>query len=148
MNKIRVDLWQKMFFLGSLWNLCIGITSILFTNFILAMLFKAPMMDNIMAFINGTLPAVDNLQTLIFFRFFMAAVIIFGIGYYWVSRDLLANRAVVWLGLVSKLIIFFTFVYYFALGQAAWFSVLVCSGDFIFSILFILFLYQTKDGIY
>ena len=51
------------------------------------------MTENFSAFINGTVPAMDNLQTLIFFRFFMIAVILFGIGYYWVSRDLLANRA-------------------------------------------------------
>lgn len=78
----------------------------------------------------------------------MIAVILFGIGYYWVSRDLLANRAVIWLGLVAKLIIFFTFVYYYALEQAAWFPVFVLSGDFVFSIFFVAFLWKTKDGIY
>ena len=78
----------------------------------------------------------------------MIAVIIFGAGYWAVSRDLLANRAVVWMGLIAKLLIFFTFVYYYVLGQATWFSVFGCSGDFAFSILFILFLYQTKDGLY
>jgi predicted membrane-bound dolichyl-phosphate-mannose-protein mannosyltransferase len=78
----------------------------------------------------------------------MIAVIIFGAGYWAVSRDLLANRTVVWMGLIAKLLIFFTFVYYYILGQATWFSVFGCSGDFAFSILFILFLYQTKEGIY
>ncbi len=149
MSKINTGFWQKMFFVGSLWNLGIGITSLLFTDFILMMMFgKEPMTANLMTFINGSVPVTDNLQTLIFFRFFMAAVAIFGIGYYCVSRDLLANRAVIWLGLAAKLIIFFTFVYYFALGKAAFFSVLVCSGDFVFSIFFVAFLWKTKDGIY
>jgi len=62
-------------------------------------------------------------------------------------RDLAANRAVVWMGLIAKLLIFFTFVYYYALGQAGWFSVFGSSGDFVFSIFFMMFLYQTKDGI-
>lgn len=149
METINVNFWKKMFFVGSLWNISIGLTGLLLTDFILMMMFgKAPMMENFSAFINGTVPVVDNLQTLIFFRFFMIAVILFGIGYYWVSRDLLANRAIIWLGLVAKLMIFFTFAYYFTMGQSSFFSVLICSGDFVFSILFILFLYQTKDGIY
>jgi len=149
MSKINTGFWQKMFFVGSLWNLGIGITSLLFTDFMLMMMFgKGPIEDNLLAFINGTVPVTDNLQTLIFFRFFMIAVLLFGIGYYWVSRDLLANRAVIWLGLVAKLIIFFTFVYYYALAQAAWFPVFVLSGDFVFSIFFVAFLWKTKDGIY
>jgi hypothetical protein len=135
MKKINTDLWQKMFFIGSLWNISIGLIGLCFYNLAITMFF-------------GAKAATDNLLALIFFRFFMIAVILFGIGYYVVSRDLLANRAVVWLGLIAKLIIFFTFVYYYALGQASWFSVFGCSGDFAFSILFILFLFQTKDGIY
>ena len=149
MSKINTGFWQKMFFVGSLWNLGIGITSLLFTDFMLMMMFgKEPMTANLMTFINGSVPVTDNLQTLIFFRFFMAAVAIFGIGYYCVSRDLLANRAVIWLGLAAKLIIFFTFVYYYALAQAAWFPVFVLSGDFVFSIFFVAFLWKTRDGIY
>jgi len=149
MGNVKTGFWKKLFLVGSLWNVGIGVTSLLFTDFIITMMFgKAPMTENISAFINGTVPAMENLQTLIFFRFFMIAVILFGIGYYWVSRDLRANRAVVWLGLVAKLIIFFTFAVYYILGQASFFSVLICSGDFIFSIFFIGFLWKTKDGIY
>jgi len=149
MKTINVNFWKKMFFVGSLWNISIGLTGLLLTDFILLMMFgKAPMTENFSAFINGMVPVTDNLQTLIFFRFFMIAVILFGIGYYWVSRDLLANRAVIWLGLVAKLMIFFTFAYYFTTGQSSFFSVLICSGDFIFSIFFAAFLRKTKDGIY
>jgi hypothetical protein len=149
MANVKTGFWQKMFFVGSLWNISIGLSCLLLTDFILLMMFgKAPMTENFSAFINGAVPATDNLQTLIFFRFFMIAVILFGIGYYWVSRDLLANRAVIWLGLVAKLMIFFTFAYYFALDQSSFFSFLICSGDFIFSIFFAVFLWKTKDGIY
>jgi hypothetical protein len=123
-----------MFFVGALWNISIGLFGLFLYDFSIKMLF-------------GAQAVTGNLLTLIFFRFFMIAVIIFGAGYYIISRDLSANRAVVWMGLAAKLIIFFTFVYYYILGQATWFSVFGCSGDFAFSILFILFLYQTKDGI-
>jgi len=135
MRKISNDLWRKMFFLDSLWNISIGLIGICFYDLSIKMLF-------------GAHAVTDNLLILIFFRLFMIAVILFGVGYYIVSRDLSANRAIVWLGLTAKLIIFFTFVYYYAMGQATWFSVFGCSGDFAFSILFIIFLYQTKDGIY
>jgi len=135
MKKISNDLWQKMFFLGSLWNIGIGLIGLCFYNFAITMFF-------------GAEAVTDNLLVLIFFRFFIIAVMLFGIGYYVVSRDLSGNRALVWLGLIAKLIIFFTFVYYYALGQATWFSVFAVSGDLLFSILFIMFLYQTKDGVY
>jgi hypothetical protein len=135
MKKINTDLWQKMFFIGALWNIGIGLTGLCFNDLAISMFF-------------GAQAVTDNLIALIFFRFFMLAVIIFGFGYWAVSRDLWANRAVVWMGLMAKLIIFFTFVYYYALQQATLFSVIACSGDFAFSIFFILFLYQTKDGLY
>jgi hypothetical protein len=134
MKTISTGFWQKMFFVGALWNIGIGLSGLFFYDFSMKMLF-------------GTQAVTDNLLALIFFRFFMIAVIIFGVGYYVVSRDLKANRAIVWLGLAAKLIIFFTFVYYYFLGQASWFSVFGCSGDFAFSILFMIFLYQTKEGI-
>jgi len=134
MKKISTGLWEKMFFVGALWNIGIGLCGLLLYDFSMKMLF-------------GEQAVTANFLTLFFFRFFMIAVIIFGVGYYIVSRDLTANRAVVWLGLAAKLIIFFTFVYYYFLGQATWFSVFGCSGDFAFSILFIMFLYQTKEGV-
>ena len=133
MKKMSTDFWKKMFFVGSLWNISIGIVGFFFYDFCLRLLF-------------GTGIQTDNLLTMIFFRFFMIAVIIFGAGYWAVSRDLSANRAVIWMGLTAKLIIFFTFLYYYALGQATWFSVFGSSGDFVFSILFILFLNETKAG--
>jgi len=135
MRKISNDLWQKMFFIGALWNISIGLIGLCFYDFSIKLFFGAEVVT-------------DNLLTLIFFRFFMIAVIIFGAGYWAVSRDLAANRAVVWMGLIAKLLIFFTFAYYYALGQAGWFSVFGSSGDFVFSIFFMMFLYQTKDGIY
>jgi hypothetical protein len=133
MKKISSDFWKKMFFIGALWNISIGLIGLCFYNFAMRMLF-------------GDQAVTDNLLTLIFFRFFMLAVIIFGVGYYVVSSNILANRAVVWMGLTAKLIIFFTFIYYYLREQASWFSVFGSSGDFSFSILFILFLYQTREG--
>ena len=149
MKKISTDFWQKMFFVGALWNISIGLISLLLTDFIIMMMFgKAPMTENLSAFINGTVPVVDNLHTLIFFRFFMIAVIIFGIGYYMglagsagQSRCYLA-----WTGRQAYDLFYICLL--LCAGTASLFSVLICSGDFVFSILFILFLYQTKDGIY
>jgi hypothetical protein len=131
MKKISSGFWQKMFFIGAVWNVSIGFIGLCFYDFAIKMLF-------------GPQAITDNLLALIFFRFFMLAVIIFGVGYYVVSRNLWANRAVVWMGLTAKLVIFFTFIYYYLLEQAGWFSVFGSSGDFVFSIFFILFLYQTR----
>ena len=65
MKKINTDLWQKMFFIGALWNIGIGLTGLCFNDLAISMFF-------------GAQAVTDNLLALIFFRFFMIAVIIFG----------------------------------------------------------------------
>jgi hypothetical protein len=85
-----------------------------------------------------------NLISALFYRLFLTAVIMFGIGYYIVSRNLTLNRAVVWLGLVSKLILFAVFTVLFFIDKATLLAFLALCGDAAWSLLFILFLWQTK----
>jgi len=41
MKKINTDLWQKMFFIGSLWNISIGLFGLFSYDFAIKMLFGA-----------------------------------------------------------------------------------------------------------
>lgn len=134
MKEINENFYKKLFFLGSLWNLSIGITGIFFYEFCVTMFF-------------GKEAIAYNLLSVLFFKLMMTAIVMFGIGYYLVSRELTLNRGIVWLGLVSKLILFTVFAYYFIVGQATLFAFLTLCGDFTWSIFFIRFLVQSAAGV-
>ncbi len=122
--------FSKMFFLAGLWNLGIGLIGLFFTDFSVALFF-------------GQNAVTANFLALVMFRLFMVAIIIFGIGYYIVSRALMLNRGIIWLGLVSKIILFVIFIFFFFTGKATLIAALALTGDFLWSLLFLLFIRQT-----
>ncbi len=76
----------------------------------------------------------------VFFLLFLALAFVFGIGYFWVSRDISRNHAIVVLGVIGKLIVFGAFLWAGIAGQIA--GILVGAGvvDLVFAVLFIEFL--------
>jgi hypothetical protein len=122
----------RMFFCAGLWNLAIGMTGACAMDFSIALFFGS-------GAVTGDFIAVMS------FRLFMIAIVIFGIGYLMVSRNLAANRGIVWLGLVCKVILFLLFYYYFFTGRATALAALALAGDGAWSALFGLFLYQTRE---
>ena len=82
----------------------------------------------------------------VFFLLFMALAFVFGIGYYWVSRDIHKNHDIVWMGIIAKLMVFIGVLWAGIVGQIHF--MLVGSGtvDLIFSILFIEFLKSYKTS--
>jgi hypothetical protein len=133
MKKFEDSFYKKFFFLGSLWNVGIGLIGLLFYNFAISFCF-------------GSLRGADNLITKVFFKFFMVAVLLFGFGYYLVSKELTLNRGIIWLGIAGKLIIWTTFTFLFFTNRATILGFLGASGDFFWSLIFIYFLWQTKDN--
>ena len=123
-----------MFALAGLWNLGIGLTGLFFTDFSVALFY-------------GPAAVTDDFLGLVSFRLFMVAIVIFGIGYLLVSRELMLNRAVVWLGFLCKVILFLLFLYFFLNGKATLMAMLALTGDFAWSLLFGLFLYQTRERV-
>ncbi len=118
----RESYYRKMFFIGAIWNWVATVT------FALAYTFLFP-------FFGMQLPRYPVLLHL-----FLALAFVFGIGYYWVSRDIYSNHAIVKLGILGKLLVFVLLV-------AAWINCnisifLVPPGivDLIFAILFVEFL--------
>jgi hypothetical protein len=134
MKKMSNAFYTRLFSLGALWNICIGLTGVLFYEFSITLFF-------------GSDAVAYNLISVMFYKLFMVAVIVFGVGYFFVSRDLTLNRGIVWLGLVSKIILFIVFTYHFIDGRATLLAFLTLFGDFIWSLFFILFLWQTKDTV-
>ena len=88
----------------------------------------------------------DDAMALRFWSDFGFAVVLIGVGYFLVSRDLTRNRGLVWLGVVAKLFDVVTLTSRFATGLAEPLVLLPAAVDGLFMLLFVLFLYQTRDG--
>ena len=95
MTQYKTDLYKRMFQLGALWNLGMGLFGLIGKDLAVELLIS-----------QSAVAIINNEITLLYYRFFMLAVIIFGTGYYLVSVDIAKNRVIVWLGLISKLAIF------------------------------------------
>lgn len=72
----------------------------------------------------------------LFVHFFSAVVFSFGIGYYWISRDFLANQPIVKLGALAKLILVVVGLVDCLLGLVSWHIMILLMVDLIYSILF------------
>ncbi len=126
--------FSLMFLLGALWNVSIGITGCLFYRFSAVLFF-------------GDSVVTEGLIAGLFFRLLMVAVLIFGVGYYLVSRELTLNRGIVWLGLASKLILFTVFTWLFLAGKTTIMAQLALTGDLVWSVFFARFLYLSRDTV-
>ena len=134
MNKLGNVFHRKVFFWGALWNIGAALTGLIFYNFQFRLFF-------------GPESLTDNFYQALAFKMSMLAVILFGIGYYIVSKELTLNRAIVWLGMIAKTVLFFIFTYYFIDGKTTFAAFIVFFGDFIWAILFAMFLYQTRKEV-
>jgi len=134
MNKMSDTFFRKLFFWGALWNISAALTGLFFYNFQFSLFF-------------GPESLIDNFYQVLAFKMSMLAILLFGIGYYIVSKELTLNRAIVWLGMIGKIVLFFIFTYYFIEGKATFVAFMVFFGDFIWAILFAMFLYQTREEV-
>ncbi|HQP30706.1 MAG TPA: hypothetical protein PLB81_05210 [Deltaproteobacteria bacterium] len=123
--------YRDIFFVGALWNLMVGLGNLTFFKTSMRIMFGKNAVTNA---ITSTLPL----------RFFYIAVALFGWGYYMVSRNLKENRGIIWMGMAAKVIIFGTFVWYYRLRQVKILAVLAGSVDFVFTILFAIFMWDTR----
>lgn len=134
MKELNNIFFKRMFFLAALWNTGIALTGLFFTDFSIALFF-------------GEAAITANFLALLMFKLFMAAIMVFGAGYYLVSLELMLNRGVIWMGLASKLILFVVFIFLFLLGKASLIAMLALTGDFLWSLLFILFLHKSRKSV-
>jgi hypothetical protein len=118
--------YKRLFFIGAIWNWGAGLLFFFWS-------------DPIYSFFNMktiNYPGVMQLA--------MALVFVFGIGYYWVSKDISMNHDIVKLGIIAKTIVFLVFSYHTLIGNMP--PQLGLSGvvDLIFAILFLEFLMNVK----
>ena len=87
----------------------------------------------------------DNRVALSTYRLFWVLVIIFGIGYYIISRDLTKNRAVLWMAIAGKLAVFIIWSYDYSIGAIQPAALIGGIGDLVFTLIFLFFLWQTRN---
>ena len=76
-------------------------------------------------------------ENMLFFYLFFVAVALFGVGYYWVSQDIVRNRDIIKLGLIGKLAVFGFYLAYTISGDITMMGLSAAGGDLVFAVLFI-----------
>lgn len=135
MKRITDNTYSRMFFFAALYNLSFAIPGLLFPEFSISLAFGPRVIQSIFI----------NFYASSFYYMFWGSVLIFGIGYYFVSRDITKNRGIVWMGIIGKTPVFIYFCYSYFSGHSLLLSLLGGTGDLMFTILFLLFLWQTRS---
>ena len=149
MNQTTKGKYSKLFFIAALWNLYMGGSALLF-----------PVLPAWNLSIGGRVLLLPDLSNKLVFGFdsvvpygiatfaltlTWALIFVYGIGYYFVSRDTEKNRGIVWMGILGKMAFFFTALNYYMKGIITLITMFLCFGDFVFACLFIFFLVKTKN---
>jgi hypothetical protein len=115
--------YRYLFLIGAIWNW--SATTIFFFAY-----------EQIFSLAGMEVPANP-----LFLRLFLSLAFVFGIGYYWVSRDITNNHAIVKLGIMGKLCVFVLMTYYWVEGYVKLSLVPTGVVDLIFAILYLEFLF-------
>ena len=119
---MRDGFYREMFLIGAFWNWGAGA---------LLLFFQKPLF----ALYGMPHPAFP-----IFLQMVCVSVIAFGLGYYWVYRDLNSNRGIVQLGAALKIAVFLFFLYYYWAGTLHVSFLATGAVDLVFAFFFIAFL--------
>jgi hypothetical protein len=131
MNEKR---FTGMFFAAALWNFAAGAPGLVFYEQQFKLIF-------------GEGAYTGDFHQALLFRSFALSVLIFGIGYYAVSRDVTQNRVIVWLGAAGKILVFAFFTDALLRGHATMIGWIVSVGDLLWAAGFFWFLYRTRGGV-
>jgi len=72
----------------------------------------------------------------LFLQLFAWLVIVFGVGYFWVYRDPVANAPIARLGILGKLSVVFVCLACVFAQVASWQLLILASGDLVYAVLF------------
>jgi hypothetical protein len=127
----KANYYKNFFLISSLWNFAAGLLcwlgAIFMTDFLFD-LFEMPLPDSLFPF-----------HVMFFF------VIMLGIGYYIVSRDISKNRGIVQIGMWAKTGFFLITLITVLINEANYLVALFGLVDLIFAVLFFEFLHRTKS---
>jgi hypothetical protein len=72
----------------------------------------------------------------LFLQLFSWLVVVFGIGYFWVSRDPVTNVPIIKLGLIGKISVVLAALACVLMGAVSWQMMILASADLLYAILF------------
>lgn len=113
---------RRLFTLGALWNWAVAALLTALAAFELQALSW---------FLN------DVPGSFLWFYLFMGLVAVYGLGYYWVGQDLQANRGIVKMGVLGKIIVFVLIMPAWLSGEVTTLGASAATVDLVFTILFI-----------
>jgi hypothetical protein len=124
----RARYYRSVFFSAAVWNtLSAGAVLFLLTS----AKFRREM---------GFLGPPDTLSL----QLLASCLLVFGVGYYWVSRDLSRNRDLVRLGVIGKPLVFLVFCGHALAKQIPMQLIIPSIVDLLFGVLFLEFLVRTR----
>ncbi len=126
MNSRKNTYYKYLFVIAAIWNIAFALGFLFLTRLFLEMF------------------GLQTPASLVWLQLFFALVLVFGLGYYWVSRDLNNNRAIVVMGIVGKSLVFLIFAYHWMVGGIPTLVALAGSGDLLFAALFLEFIFKYK----
>ncbi|MGD0275041.1 MAG: hypothetical protein ABSB79_03125 [Syntrophales bacterium] len=118
--------YRSMFFIGAIWN---------WVGAILLWISYKPMFAWL---------GMKELNFPLIMYAFLSLVFFFGVGYFWVSKDINQNHDIVKLGALAKTIVFLLFTFYYFSGDIHLLIEMCGVGDLVFAILFTEFLMRAK----
>jgi hypothetical protein len=121
--------YRRLFVVAALWNLLLGFVFLIFFQQLMA-LFGMPMPPR---------------ELTVFHQMAILLAMVYGVGYYMVSRELNSHGGIVILGIIGKIIVFFLFLYHMIFSGLHFFVFLIGTGDLIFALLFIRFLTFSRN---
>ena len=72
----------------------------------------------------------------LFLQLFAWLVVVFGIGYWWVSTDPAANAPIIKLGILGKISVFLAVLACVLMDAVSWQMLILASGDLVYAALF------------
>lgn len=123
----KQDYYRKLFLIGAVWNFFATVPFMLGYKIIFPLF-------------GMELPKYP-----VFLLMFLGLAFVYGLGYYWVSKDIEKNHGIVMMGIIGKLLVFVGLFWAGVTGQVH--MILIGPGlmDLIFAILFIEFLKTVKQ---
>lgn len=119
--------YRKFFLFATFWNFGAGLLGVVSLNF------------NLKLFYGVSGYAADYLFTLHYYNFWLF-ILIMGVGFFFVSKDVTRNYAMAVVGILGKTAAVAVWVYYYFTGQANWMVLVASAGDLLLVVVFIIYL--------
>ncbi|MCX5851158.1 MAG: hypothetical protein NT072_03750 [Deltaproteobacteria bacterium] len=136
MNNFTDNFWKKFFVLASLWNISAAPLCLILYIYFPSLIYTS---EGLQYTHN---PVFDS-----FYYIVVGAVLLFGVGYYMPSRDLMLNRGIIWLGAIAKIGLAVVIFQMYFLKYLTLLVPILLVGDIIWALFFFVFLNQTKDRV-